>query len=129
MNGRAVIMGRAPNRFLDSVLRWGASDHALSIVRLLDADPFGWVRDKYRLTHAASGISIWVANQAYGLSLEHPAIGIPDRDGLLSWADRRLIWMYARRFPWKSHAPRKLRDAADAAVAASRAGPKASERP
>lgn len=129
MTGPALIMGRAPNRFLDYLLRRAASSHAIAIVKLLEADPFGWVRDKYHLTHTRSQISIWVANQAYGLYLGHPAIGISERQELLSWADRRLIWMYARRFQWKSNAPREVRRAAYAAIAASSASRPAAERP
>jgi hypothetical protein len=46
---------------------------AQATARLLDADPGGWVSDRdrmgvdYQLYHAGSGITLWVANKAYGL--------------------------------------------------------------
>lgn len=84
-----------------------ASAHARAIVDLLVNDPAGWVRDEFRLTHAETGISIWVANHAYALRLD--GIGIACfRPPKLSWLDRRLIWKYAKRFKWHDPLPGEL---------------------
>lgn len=45
------------------------SDTARAILWLYTADPNGWRQDNYGAVHVESGVGIWLANQAYGLSV------------------------------------------------------------
>jgi hypothetical protein len=53
------------------MLRFIASPLARSVADLLDNDPSGWTADHYHAEHR-SGLRIWVANKAYGLTVTTP---------------------------------------------------------
>ena len=50
-----------------------------------------WKADEYHLTRASDGLSIWHANNVYGLGVNPNGYAIPD-DGGLSLACRSLIY-------------------------------------
>jgi len=64
---------------------------AQQVIRLLISDPDGWELDTYLLTHAKTGIAIWIANEDYGLHLE-----MNGQRTNLSQRDRKAIYAAAK---------------------------------
>lgn len=65
---------------------------AKELIRLLISDRDNWARSSHHLTHNSTGISIWTANEVYGLHLEtkdHVEIQ-------LNASDRRAVYDAAR---------------------------------
>ena len=69
---------------------FGPSRGARAIARSLLEKPHDWSGDHYRWTHR-NGLSLWVANRAYGLGVRISGDARPD-DGDLSVRDRAHIW-------------------------------------
>lgn len=69
------------------------------VADLMARDPAGWEVGRFRATHQATGIKVWIANDAYGLHVELP--GDSDETETLRFdptkAERHLIWQAYQR--------------------------------
>jgi len=74
------------------------------IADLITSDPAGWEVDEFHMTHARTGIRVWIANEAYGchydLADHAPLVGptwnLKWERITPSFAERRIIWAAAK---------------------------------
>lgn len=86
--------GVAVMKLLETIYWNFASSVARSIYSLLVVHPEDWKStDGYYLNNEAYSISIWIANEAYGLHFT-----VCRRDLRSGFWDRRLIWSAIRKF-------------------------------
>lgn len=127
---------QARPRWRERFVMWRllASRTARQVADLLDRDPDGWSDEynglgkRYRIHHC-SGLSLWVANHAYGLHVEGAGEGRWLDQGYLSTLsispDHNLIWRaYARwnrSHPWREE--NRVKDRIAAAHAELSAAP------